>query len=57
MHPKIGYYQLNQNHVADLRRQAQRDALAHAARTARHKRRHQAAHPRQSLPAAPAATH
>ena len=35
MHPKAGYYHLNQLHVADLRHQAQRHALARAARRAR----------------------
>ena len=34
MHPAIGY-DLNQAHLADLRHQAQRDALARAARAAR----------------------
>jgi hypothetical protein len=41
MHPKIGYYELNQDHLADLRRQAQRAALARSARRAR---RHQSGH-------------
>ena len=57
MHPKIGYNRLCQYHIADLRSLAQRDALGRAARTARRNRRHQAAHPRQSLQAAPAAAH
>ena len=41
MHPATGYYQLNQDHLAGLRHQAQRHALARAARRARRARRHQ----------------
>jgi hypothetical protein len=41
MHPATGYYQMNHNHIADLRHQAQRHALARAARRARRARRHQ----------------
>jgi hypothetical protein len=51
MHPKIGYYQLNQDHLADLRHQAQRGALARAARQARRARRHPSTHPGPALPA------
>jgi len=40
MHPTIGY-QLAQNHLVGLRRHAQRDGLARAARRARpHQSRH-----------------
>jgi hypothetical protein len=46
-HPTIGY-QLNQDHMADLRHQAQRQALARAARRARP---HQSSHNRPALPA------
>jgi hypothetical protein len=35
MHPATGYYQLSQDHLADLRHQAQRHALARAACRAR----------------------
>ena len=35
LHPATGYYQLSQYHLADLRHQAQRLALARAARRAR----------------------
>ena len=49
-HPIIGY-QLNQNHMADLRHQAQRHALARAARHARRARPHQSSHNRPALPA------
>jgi hypothetical protein len=45
MHTTRGYYQLNQYHVADLRHQAQRGALARAARQARRARPHQSSHP------------
>ena len=38
MHPTIGY-QLSQDHLADLRHQAQRTALARTARRARRPRR------------------
>jgi hypothetical protein len=41
MHPATGYYQLNQDHLADLRHQAHRRALARAARRARRARPHQ----------------
>jgi hypothetical protein len=51
MHPKAGYYHLSQLHMADLRHQAQRQALARAARQARRARRHQSSHPRTALPA------
>jgi hypothetical protein len=47
MHPTIGY-QLSQNHLADLRHQAQRTALA---RTARRARLHQPRYPGATLPA------
>ena len=50
MHPATGYYQMSQYHIADLRHQAQRHALARAARRAR---RHQPSHYRPAL-AAPA---
>jgi hypothetical protein len=49
-HPIIGY-RLNQDHMADLRHQAQRTALARAARQTRRARRHQAGRPGPSLPA------
>lgn len=52
MHPAI-HYDLMQARVADLRHQAQRDALARVARQARRARRHQ---PRHRLPALPAVT-
>jgi hypothetical protein len=47
MHPKTGYYSLAKVHIADLRHQAQRIALAHAARRAQpHPPRHaHSAHP------------
>ena len=48
MHPKIGYYHLSQYHIADLTHQAQRQALARAARQARP---HQSSHPGPALPA------
>ena len=41
LHPATGYYQLNQDHIADLRHQAHRLALARAARRAGRTRRHQ----------------
>ena len=41
MHPATGYYQMSQYHIADLRHQAQRHALARAARRARRTQRHQ----------------
>ena len=40
MHPATGYYQMSQYHIADLRHQAQRHALARAARRARRAGRH-----------------
>jgi hypothetical protein len=46
-HPATGYYQLSQDHLADLRHQAQRHALARAARRARP---HQSRHPGLRLP-------
>jgi hypothetical protein len=51
MHPTIGY-QLSQDHLADLRHQSRRTALARAARRARRARPHQPSHPRPALPAA-----
>jgi len=51
MHPKIGYYHLSQYHIADLTHQAQRQALARAARQARRARAHQSSHPGPALPA------
>ena len=48
MHPATGYYQLNQNHMADLRHPARRRALARAARRARP---HQPSHHRPLLSA------
>jgi hypothetical protein len=48
MHPATGYYQLNQDHLAGLRHQAQRHALARRARRARP---HQPRHHRPLLPA------
>ena len=51
MHPHTGYYQLSQDHLADLRHQAQRLALARAARQARRARRQQSSHPGPALPA------
>ena len=51
MHPATGYYQLNQDHIADLRHQAHRRALARAARRARRARRHQPSHHRPLLSA------
>jgi hypothetical protein len=50
MHPTIGY-QLSQDHLADLRRQAQRSALARAAHRARRARPRQPSHPGPALPA------
>ena len=46
MHPTIGY-QLSQNHLADLRHQAQHAALA---RDGRHARPHRGGHLRPCLP-------
>jgi len=40
LHPATGYYQMSQYHIADLRHQAQRRALARAARRARHRPSH-----------------
>ena len=51
MHPATGYYQLNQDHIAGLRHQAHRLALARAARRARRARRHQPSHHRPLLSA------
>jgi hypothetical protein len=51
MHPTIGY-QLSQDHLADLRHQAQRTALARTARRARRPRPGQPGHPGPALPAA-----
>ena len=45
MYPKTGYYLMNRYHIADLRHQAQRSALARAARQARKSRIHQSSHP------------
>jgi hypothetical protein len=53
MHPTIGY-QLSQNHLAGLRHQAQRAALAcaaHRAHRARRARPTQPSHPGPALPA------
>jgi hypothetical protein len=50
MHPTM-LYRLSQDHLADLRRQAQRGALARTARLARRARAHQPSHPRPVLPA------
>jgi hypothetical protein len=47
MHPTTGY-RLSQDHLADLRHQAQRTALA---RAARHARPHHSSHPQPALPA------
>lgn len=49
MHPTLGY-DLNRARTAELRDQAQRDGLAHAARRARRPRRHQLS---DHLPTAP----
>jgi hypothetical protein len=43
-------YELAKTRVADLHRQAQRDALARAARRARRARPHQSGHPPPALP-------
>ena len=51
LHPATGYYQLNQDHIAGLRHQAHRLALARAARRARRARRHQPSHHRPLLSA------
>ena len=51
MHPATGYYQMSQYHIADLRHQAQRLALARAARRARRARPHQPSHHRPLLSA------
>lgn len=50
MHPTIGYYQLSQSHLAGLRHQAQRTALARAARQARRAWPHLSSHPGPNLP-------
>ena len=50
MHPTVGYA-LNQVHLADLRHQAQRTALARTARRARRARSGQPGHPGPALPA------
>ena len=47
MHPTIGH-ELAQARIADLRRDAQRESLARAARRARP---HQSSHPGPALPA------
>jgi hypothetical protein len=44
MHPAI-QYDVARARIADLHRQAQRDALARAASRARHARAHQRSHP------------
>jgi hypothetical protein len=51
MHPATGYYQMSQYHIADLRHQAQRHALARAARRARRALRRQPSHHRPLLSA------
>ena len=51
LHPATGYYQMSQYHIADLRHQAQRLALAHAARRSRRAWRHQPSHHRPLLSA------
>jgi hypothetical protein len=51
MHPATGYYQLNQDHLAGLRHQAQRHALARAARRARRAQSHQPSRHRPLLSA------
>jgi hypothetical protein len=51
MHSEIQHY-LAQAQIADLHRQAQRDALARAASRARHARAQQPSHPVRGLPAA-----
>ena len=51
LHPATGYYQMSQYHIADLRHQAHRHALARAARHARRARRHQPSHHRRVLSA------
>jgi hypothetical protein len=51
MHPTTGYH-LAQAHLADLRHQAERDALARAARQGRRARTHQPGHPAPAHPAA-----
>jgi hypothetical protein len=50
MHPTVSC-ELMQAQIADLHRQAQRDALAHAARRARRPPRQQPGPPGPSLPA------
>jgi hypothetical protein len=52
MHPAIGYH-LNQDHLADLRHQAQCAARARAARRARRARTDRPGHPAPAHPAAP----
>jgi hypothetical protein len=49
IHPATGYYQMSQYHIADLRHQAHRHALARAARQARRTQRHQPSHHRPVL--------
>ena len=51
MHPTIGYH-VNEDHLAGLRHQAQRGALAHVASRARRARIHQPGHPAPAHPAA-----
>jgi hypothetical protein len=51
MNPTIGY-RLAQDHLADLRHQAERTALARTARRARRRRPRQPSHPRPALPVA-----
>jgi hypothetical protein len=48
MHPTIGY-QLSQDHLTDLRHQAQRTALARAVRRARRARPRQPSYPAPAL--------
>jgi hypothetical protein len=50
MHPAL-HYDLMQARLADLHHQAQRDALAHAARRARRARKQQSGRPVPRLPA------
>jgi hypothetical protein len=51
MYPRIGY-QLAQSHLAGLRQQAQRDALARATLRARRAHTHRPGHPAPAHPAA-----
>ena len=51
IHPTIGCH-LAQSHLAFLRHQTQRTALARAARRARHARTHRSGHPPTGHPAA-----